>query len=256
MSKEIKVMSFNLRMDTEHDGINRFKNRLDRVMEVINSEDPDIIGFQEVTDYMKSVMRENLRNYTVVGCGRNGEYHGESMLIAFKHSDCELISLDNVWLSRTPRIPGTNYGGDNSGCPRMYTIALLKHKKVATPFNFINTHLDHQGVNARYLGSMQLVQAISERPEKFVMTGDFNATPDSPEIKLITDALAYRGAIDCTEGFPPTFHAFGKIPESEWVKIDYIFTDGKCLSSYPVADIMEDGKYYSDHNAVVSIIEL
>ena len=32
MSKEIKVMSFNLRMDTEHDGINRFRNRIDRVM--------------------------------------------------------------------------------------------------------------------------------------------------------------------------------------------------------------------------------
>ena len=73
MSKEIKVMSFNLRMDTEHDGINRFRNRIGRVMEVINSEDPDIIGFQEVTDYMRGVMREQLKGYTVVGCGRNKE---------------------------------------------------------------------------------------------------------------------------------------------------------------------------------------
>ena len=28
------------------------------------------------------------------------------------------------------------------------------------------------------------------------------------------------------------------------------------IKSYPVPDIMEDGKYYSDHNAVVAIIEL
>ena len=106
MSKEIKVMSFNLRMDTEHDGINRFRNRIDRVMEVINSEDPDIIGFQEVTDYMRGVMREQLKGYTVVGCGRNKELKDEAMLIAFKHDDCELLSLDNVWLSRTPKIFG------------------------------------------------------------------------------------------------------------------------------------------------------
>ena len=46
MSNEIKVMSFNLRMDTPHDGVNRFRNRIGRVMEVIESENPDIIGFQ------------------------------------------------------------------------------------------------------------------------------------------------------------------------------------------------------------------
>ena len=256
MSKEIKVMSFNLRMDTEHDGINRFRNRIGRVMEVINSEDPDIIGFQEVTDYMRGVMREQLKGYTVVGCGRSRELNGEAMLIAFKHDDCELISLDNVWLSRTPKIFGSRYGGDQSGCPRMYTIARLKHKNIDTPFNFINTHLDHEGENARYLGALQIVQALSQTDEKFVLTGDFNATPDAPEIKVITDALAYRGAIDCTADLGPTFHAFGKWAKERWVKIDYIFTDGKCESSYAVADIMEDGKFYSDHNAVVAIIEL
>ena len=53
MKNQIKVMSFNLRMDTEHDGINRFRNRIGRIMEVIHTENPDVIGFQEVTDYMR-----------------------------------------------------------------------------------------------------------------------------------------------------------------------------------------------------------
>ena len=256
MTNQIKVMSFNLRMDTEYDGINRFRNRIDRVMEVIEKENPDVIGFQEVTDYMRGVMRENLKGYTVVGCGRSKELKDEAMLIAFKHGDCELLSLENVWLSATPNIPGSRDGGDQSGCPRMYTVATLKHKNIDTCFNFINTHLDHEGENARYLGSMQIVQAISQTNEKFVLTGDFNATPDAKEIKLITSALAYRGAIDCTEDLTPTFHAFCKWPKEDWVKIDYIFTDGKCIASYKVEDIMEDGKFYSDHNAVVAVIEL
>lgn len=256
MSKTIKVMSFNLRMDTEHDGINRFRNRIGRVMEVINTENPDIIGFQEVTDYMRGVMRESLKNYTVVGCGRGKNLKDEAMLIAFKHEDCELISLDNVWLSSTPKIFGSRYGGDQSGCPRMYTIARLKHKNIDTPFYFYNTHLDHEGENARYLGAMQLVQAISQNDEKFIMTGDFNAPPDTPEIKLITEALSYRGAIDCTADVGVTFHNFCKWDKKDWVKIDYIFSDGKCTSSYKVEDIMEDGKFYSDHNAVVAVISL
>ena len=256
MKNQIKVMSFNLRMDTEHDGINRFRNRIGRIMEVINDENPDVIGFQEVTDYMRGVMRENLKGYTVVGCGRNKELKDEAMLIAFKHDDCELVSLDNVWLSATPKIFGSRYGGDQSGCPRMYTVARLKHKNMDTCFNFINTHLDHEGENARYLGSMQIVQAISQMNEKFVLTGDFNAPPDTPEIKAITEQLAYRGVIDCTADLGTTFHCFAKWDKKDWVKIDYIFTDGKCIESHKVEDIMEDGKFYSDHNAVVSIIEL
>ena len=256
MKNQIKAMSFNLRMDTENDGINRFRNRIGRIMEVINAEDPDIIGFQEVTDYMRGVMRENLKGYTVVGCGRNSELKDEAMLIAFKHDDCELVSLDNVWLSATPKIFGSRYGGDQSGCPRMYTIARLKHKNIDTCFNFINTHLDHKGENARYLGALQIVQAISMTDEKFVLTGDFNAPPDTPEIKAITEQLAYRGVIACTAVLGTTFHCFAKWDKKDWVKIDYIFTDGKCIESHKVEDIMEDGKFYSDHNAVVAVIEL
>lgn len=252
----IKVMSFNLRLDCEGDGVNRFRNRIPRIKEVIDKEAPDIIGFQEVTDYMRTVMRDLLTDYTVVGCGRGADYHDEAMIIAFKTEDCELISLENKWLSSTPHIPGSRYGNDQSGCPRMYTSVLLKHKNIDTPLRFFNTHLDHVGENARYLGAMQLVQRISECQEKFIMTGDFNATPDSPEIKLITSALSYRGVVDCTEGLGPTFHGFGRLAEHEFCKIDYIFTDAKPIISYAVEDIMEDGKFYSDHNAVVSIIDL
>jgi endonuclease/exonuclease/phosphatase family metal-dependent hydrolase len=144
-------------------------------MEVINAENPDIIGFQEVTDYMRGVMRENLKGYTVVGCGRNSELKDEAMLIAFKHDDCELVSLDNVWLSATPKIFGSRYGGDQSGCPRMYTIARLKHKNIDTCFNFINTHLDHIGVLARRNGVEIMLDKIKEYNNlPAVFTADMN----------------------------------------------------------------------------------
>ncbi|MBO5287520.1 MAG: endonuclease/exonuclease/phosphatase family protein [Clostridia bacterium] len=252
----IKVMTFNLRMHTTGDGINAFFNRIDRVLQVINEEAPDVIGFQEVTDEMRSKLREELKNYTIIGCGRNTDYHDEAMIIAYLTSKIELISCENKWLSPAPDIPGSRYGGDQSGCPRMYTSALLKHCDVKKPFRFINTHLDHCGEMARYLGSMQLVQAISQMNEKFVLTGDFNATPDTKEIKLITEALSFKNAIDCSADIEPTFHNFGKLPPEKRVKIDYIFTDARCEGCYKIDDTPIEGKYYSDHEAICAILSL
>ena len=249
-------MSFNLRVDNTGDGINSFTNRFDRVVEVLHREAPVVVGFQEVTDGMRARLRDHLPGYTVQGCGREKNYHGESMLIAYRTDEVELLSLDNLWLSPTPRVAGSSFGGDQSGCPRMLTTALLKHNAWDTPFRFVNTHLDHVGKNARYLGAMQLVQLISTYPEKFVLTGDFNATPDTPEIGLVTSALQGRGAVDCTAALGGTFHGFGRVPEERREKIDYIFTDGICQNAYVVPDTPVEGQYYSDHFAVCAEISL
>lgn len=256
MSQSLRFMTFNLRVVCESDGVNMFFNRAHRVAEVLERERPDVVGFQEVTDSMRAWLREHLPGYTAVGCGRGKDYHGESMLFAYRTEETELISLDNLWLSPTPRVAGSTFGGDQSPCPRMMTTALLKHNRLDKPFRFVNTHLDHHGAHARYLGAMQLVQYLSACPEPFVLTGDFNATPDSPEIRLIPQALAGRGVVDCTVGLPGTFHDFGKLQGEDAIKIDYIFTDGTCEECHLVEDIPVAGQYYSDHFAVAATIQL
>ena len=254
MAHTLKIMSFNLRVDNTGDGINSFTNRFHRVVEILEQEKPDLVGFQEVTDGMRARLRNHLPGYTVQGCGREKNYHGESMLIAYRTDAVELISLENIWLSPTPYIAGSTFGGDQSSCPRMFTSALVKHDGIPTPFYFINTHLDHVGKDARYLGAMQLVQYISAHSAHFVLTGDFNATPEAREIHLITNALASRGTVDCTADLEGTFHGFGRLLPDRTQKIDYIFTDGLCESAYVVEDIPVDGQYYSDHNAVCAYI--
>lgn len=252
----MKIMTFNLRMDTEHDGINSFTNRFQRVIDTIRNENADIIGFQEVTDSMRPKIRAALKEYTTVGCGRGWNYKDEAMLIAFKPDLFELISLENVWLSETPSVPGSKYGFDHSPCPRMYTSLLLKHNDIEKPFRFINTHLDHTGERARVQESTQLTADIAKYEEKFILTGDFNAEPSAKEIKMITENLASKGCIDCTLNIGPTFHAFGALPQEKQVKIDYIFTNGACKSVHRVEDIPVNGQYYSDHFAVCAEIEI
>ncbi len=249
----LKIMSFNLRIDNTGDGINSFTNRFDRIIEVILRESPDIIGFQEVSGGMRARLRDRIPGYTVVGCGREASCHGESMLIAYRTDDMELISMENIWLSYTPTVPGSTFGGDQSACPRMFTSLLLKHDRVTLPFRFINTHLDHVGKQARLLGATQLVQYISKERAYTVLTGDMNATPDAPEIQLMTGALVDRDFTDVTATLGGTFHDFGRRAEAP-IKIDYIFTDAACEGAYIVEDIPVNGQYYSDHNAVCALL--
>ena len=254
MSRTIKVMSFNLRTAVPSDGVNSFWERKPRILAVIAAENPDVIGFQEATDEMRLWLADNLAAYTVIGCGRERDYHGESVATAFKKDTFGLLSLEHFWLSPTPDIPGSRYPGDQSSCPRITAMVRLCCDGADAPFRFYNTHLDHRGRDARYLGMMQTVQHIAGSGEKFIFTGDMNAKPDAPEIGLVTEALQARGAVDCSLGLGNTFHGFRG---GEGIcHIDYIFTDGYCHRSYVVPDEGENGLYYSDHNDVCAEIEL
>jgi endonuclease/exonuclease/phosphatase family metal-dependent hydrolase len=257
MSKKLKVFSFNLRVVVPKDGINCFWSRTERIKKVIADHAPDIIGFQEVNDDMRLWLRDTLSDYFLVGCGRNSSYKGEAMVVAYKKDSFELITLDTFWLSATPRVAGSRYGEDQSLCPRSTTVALLKHNEADKPFAFINTHLDHKGSTARLLGSVQLLQYISELNVPCILTGDFNATPDTREIQVITEN-DICGLKDLTAGLGGTFHGFGKNDPENMPKIDYIFTNMKAdpNEAFAIEDKGIDGVYISDHYPVCAFVEV
>lgn len=254
MSEKIKVMTFNLRVAVKGDGANYFDYRLPRIVEFLNAEKPDIVGFQEVNDHMKEALYEHLTDYFVVGCGRDTTYRGESACLAYKKDRFQLIALENFWLSATPDIPGSRYGLDQSPCPRITTAALLKLREASAPFWFVNTHLDHEGATAKLLGSIQLMQFVSTKKEKCVITGDFNANPDSKAIAVLTSNAKFP-MVDCTANVGPTFHAYNETPRA---KIDYIFTNMPCdiNESLVYPDVPVDGVYLSDHRPVGAFIEV
>lgn len=251
----LKVMTFNIRVDVDK-GENDFALRKYRIAELIDKENPDVIGFQEASNRMKDDLVELLNDYYVLGCGRDSRYRGESAAVAFKKDKFELLKLDNFWLSATPSVPGSRYGEDQSKCPRITTALLLVEKAGGKPFWFINTHLDHVGSIARLLGATQLMQFISEKSEPCVLVGDFNAVPDSKEIKAVVNN-EILSLVDCTSDIEGTFHNFGKMAEN-MSKIDYIFTNLPCETSktYTCPDDAPNGTYYSDHLAVCAFVDV
>ena len=251
---KIKVMTFNLRCPVKEDGENFFPNREKNILWAIESEAPDLIGFQEATDYSYAFLQRSLSDYVVIGCGRDKNYRGESCPIAFKKDMFNIISFETKWLSFTPNTVNSRYEGtDQSKYPRIYTHAELCFGEDGKRLHFYNTHLDHRGEMARVLGMTQIMQSILECDAPFVLTGDMNARPDDKAVQIPLK-IDRKEIKDATASIDHTFNGFGKYDNG--IKIDYIFTDTEFSETHAVNDDHENGVYISDHYPVCTTIEI
>lgn len=251
---KLKVMSFNLRVGARADGINDFPNRRQNILDMLRRESPDLIGFQEATDFSRSWLRDSIEDeYLVLGCGRNADYRGEGVCIGFKKRMFELILFETQAFSLEPRVPGSRYEwSDQSVCPRTFVHAALSCEGTAEPIHFFNTHLDHKGEIARELELAQLLQSVSACSGRFVLTGDFNAQPGTAAAVMPLQ-MSSRQVYEATEHITHTFHAYGQIAEN--CKIDYIYTDACPVAAYAVEDPHPGGIYLSDHYPICATID-
>lgn len=251
----LKVVTYNIRMDCLEDGRNSFEYRKPLIERKIKQEVPDIIGFQELLPHMKEWFKETFPEYIIVGSGRGKDYQDEHNAVAYKKDKLDLFGLETFWLSPTPSIPGTRFN-EQSICPRICTMLTLKHKDIDKPIRVYNTHLDHEGKQARLIGIGLVLERINKDYETFplpsLLMGDFNAEPDCEEIKIIEESSPLE---DITCSIMYTFHDYGRLEDK--VKIDYIYKSKeiKC-SKVGVWDDIEDGIYLSDHYPVEAYLEV
>lgn len=259
MVMSIKVMSFNLRVRVEADGANFFDLRCPKILSMLEAESPDVIGFQEINEFMYEWLENHLKDYVLVGYGREKGYAGESNPIAYKRDRFLLHGFRQETLSPVPQVVGSRWKGlDQSGCPRIYCCAELIDRESKAAFAFFNTHLDHKGGQAQVAETALLCDRITACGLPFVLTGDFNALPEGDAIKMILATKEYLGTTDATSEIGGTFHGYSmdRINEGKMAKIDYIFTNlsNDPASSYLVADDDSAGNFYSDHSAVCAYV--
>ena len=269
MSK-FKIVSFNLRCEWGGDGKNNFLSRAGGIVEKINAEKPQVIGFQEATDKNIAFLRSTLKDYTIYFNQRGSDFGGEGVATAVRNGSLELLSLEFFWLSETPYVPGSRYE-IQSDCPRICQCLLFKLPNGGGLVRGYNNHLDHEGDSARILGIKQIARRISEDKSRykspFFVLGDFNAEPDSETIEFcrkceephMKDLSAESGG---------TFHSYGTLDAKEFPpaegeapasKIDYIFSDTETASKpFTLTKWTEErnGVYLSDHYPICVEIEL
>ena len=81
--QEVKVMSFNLRLDTPADGDNRWDNRKAACIDLITDRRPDVLGIQEGLPHQVQFLADNLPGYAWVGTGRDSLSQGNEYSALF-----------------------------------------------------------------------------------------------------------------------------------------------------------------------------
>ena len=261
---ELRVFSFNIWTDGRADGgassgnPRCFAVRREIIKEKLPAYAPDIVGFQETMPAQRQWLIDNFPDYQVCGLGRNADLLGESNVIMFRKDKFDLYDLNMFWLSDTPDTPGTRFMTDQSDCPRICVAATLRDKATGKMFRHYNTHLDHVGPIAMAQGITVILNRMAEDYKKWpmpvILTGDMNATPESPVIKSI---LAFTGAGEKLEDktAPAGFTFHNNNPEKTQIKIDYVFTNLPSTEAMKMTDEV-NGITVSDHYPVGAVLEL
>lgn len=261
---DLNVMSFNIRYDNPDDSLNNWQYRKDVAAKTIKNQKADIVGTQEVLVNQLNDLKSRLPEYNAIGVGReDGIEKGEYSAILYKKDRFKEIKSGYFWLSETPEVAGSK--GWDGACERIATWAILEDISSKKQLFFINTHLDHVGKIARQEGVTLLLSRANALANglPIIMTGDFNATPESDVIKHVTDVNSPEHLIHSKDiaveksGTDWTFHGFGKVPMERREFIDYVFVSkGIKVAKHSVLPEKLDDIFISDHSVVVAQIEI
>ena len=262
--QQIKVMSYNIRLDVASDGENRWDARKDKVAGLMNYYEADFIGGQEVQHHQLQYLLTQLTKYNYIGVGRDdGKEAGEYSCIFYNKEKFTVMQQATFWLSQTP--DSVSFGW-NAAYRRVCTYGLFQSKKTKQMLWVFNTHFDHIGDTAR-LESAKLIREQIEnitahKIYPVVIMGDFNSKPD--EAPAIYMAKYFSNARSISEEKPygpvDTWNAFAFNQKPDGC-IDYVFVGAGVYSELMVkkfATITDsnDMKYPSDHFPILATLEL
>ncbi|HIY46977.1 MAG TPA: endonuclease/exonuclease/phosphatase family protein [Candidatus Alistipes faecigallinarum] len=252
---QLKLISFNLRNSGGEDGSNRWEHRRHATERMIREEAPDLFGVQEALADQLQYLDESCPQYARVGVGRDdGDKAGETMAIYYRHDRFELVNSGTLWLSETPETPSRGWDG---ACNRTVTWVELRDKTSGKSFFYFNTHLDHQGRQAREEGIKLLVEIVGKVAGKApaILGGDFNSPTDSPIFRPLVRFMKSARDKAPESDNEGTFNGFGTAPDT--IVIDHIYFRGKlrCLQ-FKTLKGDYGAPYISDHYPIEMVFTL
>ncbi|MBQ7596389.1 MAG: endonuclease/exonuclease/phosphatase family protein, partial [Clostridia bacterium] len=250
---QTRIVSFNIRC-TDVNG-EPVASRYHIVTQEILKLDADSCGLQEVTQSWKAELIKQLGDkYIFIGEARDNDINTEYSPILYKKDKYELLESGTFWISETPEVMSKGW---DSACSRVCTYAKLKDIESGKVFAHLNTHLDHEGKDARKYGAKLIADFISENYSDIpvVLTGDFNASVLSAAYRenVKSGMKDARFSAEHSEHYG-TYHDAKPILQPFYT-IDYIFTspDVKTVT-YKTVTVGVDNRYVSDHFPVYADI--
>lgn len=252
-SQNLKVMTYNIRLDIASDLENSWPNRKEKVVEIIIENQPDIFGIQEGLPHQVRFLNSTLVNYSEFGKGRDGGQLGEHSSVFYDKNKFELIEFDTFWLSETPEIISKGW---DAALNRICTYGLFKDKTTNKFFWVFNTHFDHIGEIARKKSVElihQQIDTLNTLNYPVILMGDFNLEPETEPISYLNRHFSNSKKVaKKIINFGGTFNGF-KFDEPVTREIDYVFITKKGLKvlNYSVVTKIHNNKFPSDHFPVL-----
>jgi len=262
-NQTISAVSYNIRLATDSDGINAWKNRKEKFCAQLQDMQADVFGLQEVLQEQLIYIEDYFTDYGRVGVARDdGKQQGEYSPVFYNKNMFLLKKSGTFWLSQTPEIVGSR--GWDAACNRVVSYAGLENIKTGKMFYVYCTHFDHMGEIARQNSVLLLLHAVDSISCSLpsIILGDFNATPNSEPYKLITnvsnplhfiDARLISGKVHGVSYSYTGFEVNGIEPEL----IDYIFLKNvKKVKSFFISNKNDGKNFPSDHLPVKAILKI
>ncbi|WP_374586087.1 endonuclease/exonuclease/phosphatase family protein [Pseudoduganella sp.] len=249
----LNIATYNLRMNTERDGLNAWPHRRELVKSLVRYHDFDVFATQEALPDQVADMA-GMAEYAHVGRGRDdGRSAGEHSAIFYKRQRFELLRAGDFWLSQTPERP--SLGWDATCCHRIVSWAQLLDLRTGRKFFFFSVHFDHEGQVAQRESAKLVLRKVREiaGAETVIVAGDFNSGPETEQIGTMKSQLADAFDVSAKPRYGPagTFNGF-KIDSPLDERIDYIFVSPKVkVLSYAALTDSRHGRFPSDHLPVV-----
>ncbi len=252
MAQSYSAMSYNVRYDNPNDGDDNWHKRKEYLVSQVQFYEPDILGVQEALHHMVTYLDEELADYSYVGVGReDGQTKGEYSAIFYKHSRFDVRTKGTFWLSETPGKPSKGW---DANLERICSYVELEERETRRTIWAFNAHFDHRGQEARAESGKLIVEKIKELAgltDPVVLTGDFNAVPDSEPIQplaaFLEDARYCKACV--VFGQEGTWNGFDAL-QTESRRIDYAFTRNVTVEKYAVFSELITGRFISDHHPV------
>ncbi len=240
--ENVRIMSFNIRYG-------EYEDRFRIVPQIIGDYMPDSVGIQECTHNWYVTIKGFLPEYGFIGVGRDtGDLStncGEISAVLYRKDKYNVVDSGTFWVSETP--DEVSLGWD-AACRRICTWVILENKKTGEQYAHVNTHLDHEGIEARLYGSKMVSEFALSFDIPTVLTGDFNLSKGTDLYNgIIETGLTDVQDIAAVSDSGKTYH--GYYGETDGLPIDFIFINDKIGSilTYKIVRDTYGGKYSSDH---------
>lgn len=258
----LHVMSWNIRRPFPHmtkRHPDRWEDRKWLVIRLLASEQPSVIGMQEVMPEQLHFLEAALGPFWQwVGYGRNADHGGEHCPIFFDSERLRLVSWKQLALSDTPEVPGSRSWGNF--VPRVVVVARFVDLATGESIRIINTHFDHYSRKSRLQSAHMVSELAASDSGAAIVMGDMNTSSRSVPYRYMTregtlhDVWAFAEhrlseAWATYSGYRP--------PKRGGKRIDWILVnDAVEVESVAINAIRFSGAAASDHEPVQAVLRV